>query len=383
MSDSILDIQNLKHEIPEELGDITDIQHSNLQPDPGKAKKVLKVIRDTFTDEDGYINTFFSTQNIRNRTLIEGEDVDSSISIWRQTYTTSQAEIVPFALIVALSGGPDSALVAQTAIDAYKNRRQKEKTPFDSIVLVTFAGELHHDRDAQRARHMADHFVKTYKTDVPVSTFHHFYPFADTQRFIESLVHTYPFLYGRIENVAQSLTNNLITAPSEEAAYLCSIDTTNLTEFLLDEVTNGSNGGTNTALFTRIPKSIVLGLSEYYGLDARTESENSTTWKNKAESYLSGASASDTKRVFYAIDVVHYLAIAEGLSVEEIARKTQYKQRFVKNIFARLLNHAKRFHVGGQEYKGDYSPLEPKERKFFDDYYPDALRPGIKAFLGL
>ena len=294
--------------------------------------------------------------------------------------SNASSDLIPFTPIIAVSGGYDSGLVARLTIDAYKNRSTKEKTDQDLITIINFNSKYYSQDDTKRGKAYSKYLFDHYSKSVPIRLLDLKYPVSDIEKVMNQIIGKHKLFYGEIQNLPMGLTNTLITLPSEDTGLLVSVDTTNLTEFLLDEVTNGSSGGTNLAVLSGLPKTLVIAMCDILGIGSRLNSENSTTWESKVASYLDGAKLKDTKRTFHAIDTILYLAINEGKTINEIITATNYGSEFVKNVFARTVNHSKRFHGSGQYFRGDFSPLDPKKEIFFRDYFSGGY---TKRFLDL
>lgn len=368
----MISLENLKNEIPLRLGKIRDVSSDQVPVLNDKSLKDLCLdVYEDLVGETGFLNSFFSQKNARYRGMIhKSESIDTHAKVWElASQSIIQKDSVPFTPIVAVSGGFDSGLVARLVIDAYKNRRIEERTDLDLITIVNFKTKYYNKDDTNRGREYIKYLVEQHSSNVPIKTLKLEYPISEIEKTIYEFLDGHDLFYGKIQNMPMTLTNVLISLPSEENGFLVGIDTTNLTEFLLDEVTNGANGGTNLAMIAGLPKSVIIAMSEMLGIDEYLSSENSTTWEEKTESYLDGATSQHTKRVFHAIDTILHLAINEGKTVKEIQNLTQYNIRLVTNVFARLLNHSKRFNEAGQSYKGDLSSLFPKKEEFFKNYY--------------
>ena len=375
---------HLHSETPGRLGNIEDIAAAKISLNLDYLRVFSEELISDISSANGFINTFFSTNNPRfTLNLTEGEQISETMSITELMYSRSTNELSPFTPVLALSGGYDSRLSLRMYIEAYLQRELHLKTPKDKISCITFKSATHSDEDSQRGCTFFKEMDARFGSEVPMQ--HRVCDFpgiTEIKALVAWVCGEDDYLHGRIQNIAQTLTNSLISVPGEETGFHISHDTANQTEFLLDEVTNGATGGTNTALFTYIPKTVVLDMCKHFGIYDLLSAENSTTWETKGASYLVGAEELDDERIFFAIDTIFFLAIIDNATPQQIADKTGFDSRFIRSTLARALNYSKRSFSLGQEYTGETPFFKARDISSLKRKYMGAREHTLRKIFG-
>ena len=100
---------HLHSETPGRLGNIEDIAAAKISLNLDYLRVFSEELISDISSANGFINTFFSTNNPRfTLNLTEGEQISETMSITELMYSRTTNELIPFTAVLALTGGYDS-----------------------------------------------------------------------------------------------------------------------------------------------------------------------------------------------------------------------------------------------------------------------------------
>lgn len=346
----------LDYGLERKLGALSDLVLPKEVPWDRMEKYVKSVIHSHMRNLDALFtsnNPSYRVGEILGREINDNDTIESIILEEERETTT-----MPFRPIFGISGGVDSAAVAVMVCETYQEMRLKQdraNLERDRITILNLKGDIFNPFDADKGEEFVRGFLLKKYEDVPID----FKVIEevngeDYRKLIESC-------RGNDVQINCNLTPDYFksAATSNIAEMLGhrSIDTTNLTEEFMGEVTDGT-GGLAQFWPLPLPKSMLYVLHRYFGTPKEHHGIALDTCQGgeKLKNYFRGSDRDfegvEPVSVFCAIDKV--LTAANDNSngtyptVNEVIQRTGQHPEIVRNIIRRSAANIRRINLGGR-----------------------------------